>query len=283
LAGNQKKLLRVTNTLLMKNNKVAILGGGNIGTAIAKGLIKSEAIRKEDITVTRLSSQQISDLKGTGVKVLNDNVEAIKEASFIILSVQPRQAEKLLRGIKGHLDSGHQIIISTISAFSFEEIEEIIGNEFLIIRIMPNTAIAVCESMTCIAASKPSDKRFEEVKAIFDKMGSTLVVEEKMMAAATVLCSCGTAFMMRYIRAASQGGIQVGFPADEAQLISAQVARGAAELLLQNGEHPEREIDKVTTPMGLTIKGLNEMEHNGLSSAVIKGIVHSFNEMEGIR
>lgn len=267
----------------MEKSKIAILGGGNIGTAIAKGLIRAGLFRSEDITVTRLSSQPVSDLSGTGVKVLYDNNEAIKGASFIMLAVQPRQAERLLNGIKGNLDPEHQVIISTISAFSFNEIAGLTGDNFLIVRVMPNTAIAICESMTCIACNKTNDKRFSEVKALFDKMGSTLVIEERMMAAATVLCSCGTAFMMRYIRAASQGGIQVGFPAEEAQLISAQVARGAAALLLQNGEHPEREIDKVTTPMGLTIKGLNEMEHNGLSSAVIKGIVHSFEEMERIR
>jgi|WetSurMetagenome_2_1015567.scaffolds.fasta_scaffold17666_2 pyrroline-5-carboxylate reductase len=267
----------------MEKRKIAVLGGGNIGTAVAKGLIKSGLFSADDITVTRLTSQPISDLAGTGVRILYDNIKAIKDASLILLSVQPRQAEKLLNGIKGNLNPGQQIIISTISAFSFKEIEEIVGKDFLIVRVMPNTAIAVCQSMTCIAGNMPSDRRFEEVKAMFDKMGSTLIIEERMMAAATVLCSCGTAFMMRYIRAASQGGIQVGFPAEEAQLISAQVARGAAELLLQNGEHPEREIDKVTTPMGLTIKGLNEMEHNGLSSAVIKGIVHSFDEMGGIK
>jgi pyrroline-5-carboxylate reductase len=267
----------------MEKKKIAILGGGNIGTAIAKGLIKSGTFRKEDIVITRLSSQPSGDLQGTGLKVLYDNSEAINDASFVLLAVQPRQAEKLLNGIKGSLDPERQTIISVVSAFNMNEIEEIIGHDFLIVRIMPNTAIAICESMTCIAANKPLDKRVSEVKDLFDKLGTTIFIEEKMIAAATVLCACGTAFMMRYMRAASQGGIQIGFHADEAQLIVARVAKGAAALLLQNGDHPEQEIDKVTTPMGLTIKGLNEMEHNGLSSAVIKGIVHSFDEMEGIK
>ncbi|HNX66996.1 MAG TPA: pyrroline-5-carboxylate reductase [Bacteroidales bacterium] len=267
----------------MNKSRIAILGGGNIGTAIAKGFIRSGIFSSEDITITRLTSQPTSDLMSLGVKVLYDNVEAIKDASYILLAVPPRQAEKLLQGLKGHLIAESQIIISVITAFSFSEIEGIIGEGFFIARIMPNTAIAVCESMTCLATNKPVDGRVTEVKEMFDRMGSTLIIEEDMMAASTILCSCGTAFMMRYIRAATQGGIQVGFHAEEAQLISAQVAKGAAALLLQNGEHPEQEIDKVTTPMGLTIKGLNEMEHNGLSSAVIKGIVHSFGEISGIK
>ncbi len=267
----------------MKRNRIAILGGGNIGTSIAKGLLCSGLFTNEDITVTRLSSQPIGELAEAGVRLMYDNIEAIKGASVVVLAVQPRQAVKLLDEIKEALDPDRQIVVSTISAFTIEEIKAIAGDKLFIVRVMPNTAIAVCESMTCLATTNTSDDRFREIKDLFDRMGSTLVIEEKMMSAATVLCSCGTAFMMRYIRAASQGGIQVGFPAEEARQISAQVAKGAAALLLQKGEHPEREIDKVTTPMGITIKGLNEMEHNGLSSAVIKGIVHSFNEIEGIK
>lgn len=268
---------------MSKNNKIAILGGGNIGVSIALGLIKSGAYQKEDISITRAPSQSLSDLKALGVNATHENDIAIKDASIIILAVQPRQAGNLLKGLKAQLDPKKQTLISVVSALSFDEIEKLIGTGFLLVRIMPNTAISICESMTCLASNMPESKEFAAVCKIFDKLGASLVIEEKMMSAATVLGSCGTAFMMRFIRAASQGGIQVGFHADEAQLIVAQVAKGAAALLLQNGLHPEQEIDKVTTPMGLTIKGLNEMEHNGLSSAVIKGIVHSFNEIDKIK
>jgi pyrroline-5-carboxylate reductase len=267
----------------MNNKKIAILGGGNIGMSIAEGLVKSKVFSKTDITITRIPSQPLNDIKTLGYKATHDNISAIKDADIIFFSVQPRQASALLKGLKNELNHKKQTIISTVSALSFDDIEKAIGKGFTLVRIMPNTAIAICESMTCLACNEPDSKKFNEVKAIFNKLGSMLVIEEKMMAAATVLCSCGTAFMMRFMRAAAQGGIQVGFHADEAQLITAQVAKGAAALLLENGLHPEQEIDKVTTPMGLTIKGLNEMEHNGLSSAVIKGIVHSFDEMDKIK
>jgi pyrroline-5-carboxylate reductase len=267
----------------MNNKKIAILGGGNIGMSIAEGLVKSSIFSKSAIVITRVPSQPLNDIKALGFNATHDNIAAVKDADIVLFAVQPRQASTLLKSLKDILKPKKQTIISVVSALSFDDIEKVIGDGFTIVRIMPNTAISICESMTCIASNETESKKFAEVKTLFDKMGATLIIEEKMMAAATVLGSCGTAFMMRFMRAAAQGGIQVGFHADEAQLIVAQVAKGAASLLLENGLHPEQEIDKVTTPMGLTIKGLNEMEHNGLSSAVIKGIVHSFNEMDKIK
>jgi len=150
-----------------------------------------------------------------------------------------------------------------------------LGDEVEIIRVMPNTAIAIKESMTCISTDKVESKGLEIAKQIFDSLGKTLVIAEDLMIPATALCACGIAFFLRAIRAASQGGIEIGFHSDEAVLMAAQTAKGAAELLLRSNSHPENEVDKVTTPRGITISGLNEMEHYGFSSAMIKGIVTS--------
>jgi pyrroline-5-carboxylate reductase len=267
----------------MNNKKIAILGGGNIGMSIVEGLLKSKTFTKENITITRIVSQPLDDIIALGIKASHNNDEAVKDADFILVAVQPRQAGSLFKNIKNSLNKEKQILISAVTAFTIEDIEKLIGSEFQIVRIMPNIAISICESMTCMSSNDSSACYFAEVKEIFDRVGSTLVIDERLMSSATILGACGTAFMLRFIRAASQGGIQVGFHAEEAQLIAAQVAKGAASLLLQKGMHPEQEIDKVTTPMGLTIKGLNEMEHNGLSSAVIRGIVHSFNEIDKIK
>jgi pyrroline-5-carboxylate reductase len=269
--------------MMQKDKKITILGGGNIGLSIAKGFIKSKVFKAENITVTRIPSQPLDDIMAKGMNATHNNEEALINADYVVFAVQPRQATSLLKSIKTSLNPGKHFIISVVSALTVEDIENIIGEGFRIVRIMPNTAIAICESMTCIAAKDSASDYILEIKDIFDKVGSSLVIDEKLMASATVLASCGTAFFLRFIRAASQGGIQVGFHAEEAQLIASQVAKGAAALLLVNGLHPEQEIDKVTTPMGLTIKGLNEMEHNGLSSSIIKGIVHSFNEMDKIK
>ena len=158
-----------------------------------------------------------------------------------------------------------------------------IENKSAVVRAMPNTAIAVGESMTCLSASDDTPEALEVVSKYFELCGEVLQISEKLQPAATILAACGIAFFMRYIRAASQGGIQVGFHASEAQLIAAQTAKGATRLLLASGNHPETEIDKVTTPMGCTIAGLNEMEHNGLSSALIKGIITSYNEITKLK
>jgi pyrroline-5-carboxylate reductase len=137
---------------------------------------------------------------------------------------------------------------------------------------MPNTAIAIQESMTCIASNNASVENIAKVKDLFDTVGETIEIHEELMTSATALCACGIAFFLRAIRAASQGGIEIGFHAAEALHMAAQTAKGAASLLLQNKSHPENEIDKVTSPKGCTIAGLNEMEHAGFSSALIKGI-----------
>ena len=110
------------------------------------------------------------------------------------------------------------------------------------------------------------------VKGIFDEMGSTLITDFQHLAAGTTLASCGIAYAMRYIRAASEGGVELGFKADVAKDIVMQTVLGAVKLLQASGMHPEQAIDLVTTPGGVTIKGLNEMEHAGFTSAVIRGL-----------
>lgn len=259
--------------------EVAILGGGNLGMALANGLAHTE---EYNTTVTRRNVELINHLEDKGITVTSNNVEAVKKAELLILAVQPTQIETLITAIKPVLNPDKHILISAITGVTDEEIAELVGTGFQIIRVMPNTAASINQSMTCI--EKTEHKHAEEVTVeLFNALGKTLLIETELMEASTVLNACGVAFFLRYIRAASQGGIEVGFHAEEAQLIAAQTALGAAELLLKSEGHPEQEIDKVTTPKGCTIAGLNEMEHNGLSSALIKGIKTSYNMIEKIR
>jgi pyrroline-5-carboxylate reductase len=164
-------------------------------------------------------------------------------------------------------------ILSVVSGASIKQIKNHIGMDLPVVRVMPNTAIAIQESMTCICAEEKDNEAVELAKEIFNSVGKTIQINEELMGAATALCACGTAFFLRAVRAASQGGIEIGFHSHEALIMAAQTAKGAASMLLKEGKHPEREIDKVTTPQGITISGLNQMEHNGFSSSMIKGIV----------
>ena len=254
--------------------KVAILGGGNIGLSIARGLIKDKRFSASNIYITRRNQAALSNLAKKGYKVTTNNNEAVKNSEIIIIAVQPQQLNDLLTGIKKNLKAGKHII-SIVSGASINAIKKITGKNIEVIRAMPNTAIAIRESMTCLSGSDKRNSSLQIAKDIFDSVGQTLIIDEELMVPATALCACGIAFFLRAIRAASQGGIEIGFHSEEALLMAAQTAKGAAGLLLSMENHPESEVDKVTTPRGCTIAGLNQMEHNGFSSAMIKGIVSS--------
>ncbi len=195
------------------NENIAIIGSGNIGSAIAKGFILSSMIKPEQITLTRRKTKLLISFEKKGCVVLKNNCEAVKKSKIIIIAVPPQQAKELLQEINSKLNPKKHIIISIIS--------------------------------------------------------------EEQMIPATALGACGIAFFLRAIRSASQGGIEIGFHSYEAIPMAAQTAKGAASLILNIDNHPEMEIDKVTTPEGCTIAGLNEMEHKGFSSAMIKGITTS--------
>ena len=261
--------------------KIAIIGVGNLGLSIAKGLLAS------DITTSLyLTKRHINELEGLKsekkVIITSDNGEAISNSDIIIFAVQPNHLGAVLRKNKQFITQKHTLI-STITGFSIEKIEAIIGNEYSVIRAMPNTAIAVGKSMTCICSNEKAQLKLNTARKIFDLLGTTLVIPEKQMQAATVVCASGVAFWMRLIRATTQAAIQLGFDAKEAQLLAMHTAEGAAGLLIATGNHPEEEIDKVTTPRGCTIEGLNEMEHQGLSSSLIQGMIASFDKIDGIK
>lgn len=227
---------------MKKLSQIAILGTGNIGTAIANGLVDSGGFTAENI---------------------------------ILIAVEPQQIDGLLSEITSGLVAGKHILISVVTGVSIRQIEEQIGMETPVIRAMPNTAVGVRESMTCLVSKEPDEDIHKQVESIFRTVGKTLWIREEEMVAATALGACGIAFFLRAIRAASQGGIEIGFDSEAALTLAAQTARGAASLLLAKDNHPEQEIDRVTTPRGCTIAGLNQMEHEGFSSAMIKGITVS--------
>ncbi|MFT6795190.1 MAG: pyrroline-5-carboxylate reductase [Maribacter sp.] len=261
--------------------KIAIIGAGNLGLAVAKGILNSNGATT--MYLTKRNTSEISEFEKYGnVTVTSDNREAVKNADILIFAVQPSQFESILTDIKNLLNDTH-VVISTITGFSISKIEAIVGSDHNIIRSMPNTAISVGKSMTCICANEKGKSRIELAKSIFNRMGHSMEIPEEQMQAATVICASGIAFWMRLIRATTQGAIQLGFDAKEAQELAMHTANGAAGLLIESGSHPEAEIDKVTTPKGCTIQGLNEMEHQGLSSSLIQGIVASFEKISRIK
>lgn len=260
------------------NKKIAIIGGGNLGTAIAEGLAKSGFVKPEHIMITKRNLDTIKHLEKKGMLIGDNNIEAVRYADLVILAVKPFQIADIMGNIKNELTDRH-LLVSVITGVSMDEIIHQAGKKIAVIRAMPNTAIAIQESMTCLCSRNLKEGQLEYIQDLFNQLGRVVNIEEKLMDAATVLGACGIAYALRFIRANIQGGIEIGFDATTASLIAAQTVKGAAELLIQTGRHPEQEIDKVTTPKGCTIAGLNEMEHQGFSSSLIKGIAASYDKI----
>lgn len=252
--------------------KIAILGSGNIGLSLAKGLVKAGYAEPGQLILTRRNVQNLSAFAASGYVVDADNAAAVAAADIVVLAVLPQQLNQLMEQIKPVTDPAKQVFISVASGVTCADIRAKCSPELEVIRAMPNTAIAIGQSMTCVASDRASEAHIAEVIRMFETVGAVVQINEELMTAATALCACGTAFFLRGIRAASQGGVEIGFHADEALKMAVQTAKGAADLLLQMKSHPEQEIDKVTSPKGCTIAGLNEMEHHGFSSSLIKGI-----------
>lgn len=264
--------------------KVTIIGTGNMGGAIARSLAKGRIVKASDITCTAQSAATLKKMRAVNPDFVltQDNVSAVKDAELILIAVKPWRVEAVIHQIKGALDYERQMIASVAAGVTFETLENYLKrdeeaagcpNTFPpLFRLMPNTAVEVGCSMTFVSAKGASETQTEQVLRLFNELGHTLFIEERQMAAGTALASCGIAFALRYIRAAIEGGIELGFYPKEAQEIVAQTVLGAARLLLESQNNPEVEIDKVTTPGGVTIKGLNAMEQAGFTAAVINGL-----------
>ncbi len=257
---------------------IAIIGGGNLGTAIAEGLLESEFCPAAEIYLTRRNVEKLSAFTAKGITTTADNREAVKNCRIVILAIKPFQISAVVDEIRDLLSTDH-VLISVVTGVSLTDIQQMCSVALPVFRAMPNTAIAIKQSMTCISAALATEEHIKTVSDIFNRLGKTAFINDSLMDAATVLGACGTAYAMRYIRANIQGGIEIGFDSATASLIAEQTVKGAAEMLLLRGSHPEQEIDKVTTPKGCTIAGLNEMEHRGFSSSLIKGIASSYNKI----
>ncbi len=264
----------------MDSKRIAIIGCGNLGLTLVHGLLDSSNFEPTAIHATRRHSEMLKPLAERGVHVTSDNSEAVRSSDIILLALKPYNVGPVLKEIAGSLDPERHILISVATGVSLSEIASDAGKTMPIFRAMPNTAADVNQSATAICSVNADAAQEELVTGLFNSIGITLHIDESLMESATILGACGIAYVLRFIRAMIQGGIEVGFNADTASAIVSQTVKGAAELLIRKGAHPESEIDKVTTPKGCTITGLNEMEHAGFSSALIKGIMASYKKIE---
>lgn len=266
--------------MIKTDKKIAILGCGNLGISIVNGLMGTEGFNGQQLTVTKRHPESLFYLKSQGITVLADNKEAAKNVDFVILGVKPYNVANVLKEIRPVLKKDKQVVISLATGITLEAIKEHLEPGTAIFRVMPNIAADIKESITCICGENFSPETEDDVRSIFSSVGIALTIEEHLMEAATVLGACGIAYVLRFMRAMTQGGIQIGFDAKTANTIVNQTVKGAAELIIKKGLHHEAAIDKVTTPKGCTIVGLNEMEHHGFSAAMVRGVLASYEEIE---
>lgn len=252
--------------------KIAIIGAGNMGGAIARGLARGKKISSSHIFVSNRGNAKLEALKAEfpELNVTTNNKEAAQSADVVVLAVKPWLVEGVLKELD--LDAERQILVSVVAGIPFTQYVEWLGKEMTIFRVIPNTAISQLESMTLIASYRTMTEQESWMLDVFNEMGLAMLIPESQMAATTALTSCGIAYVLKYIQAAMQAGIELGVYPKDAQRMVAQSVKGAASLILNNDTHPSVEIDKVTTPGGITIRGINELEHEGFSSAIIKAM-----------
>lgn len=258
--------------------KIAIIGAGNMGGAIARGILGGKLSGEYEVRLSNPSAGKLERIKAEFPSAVTtvSNVEAVVGAEIVILAVKPWLVKQVIDEISTSIDVEEVTIVSLAAGISVDDICDMFDNSlqaaYSVARAMPNTAIAVGESMTFVCGDRAAKYKIDELNMIFGSMGHSAVIAERMMGGAMALCSCGIAYAMRYVRAATEGAVELGLYPDAAKEYIFQTIRGAVALLESTGANPEVEIDKVTTPGGVTIKGLNAMERNGFTTAVIEGL-----------
>ncbi|MDR1671064.1 MAG: pyrroline-5-carboxylate reductase [Alistipes sp.] len=262
--------------------KATIIGVGNLGGAIARGLANGTFMRAEDITCVDTNPEALERLRETGLpfKLTTDVRKAVPDTDIFILAVKPHAVPIINEQCRDLLDFDKHIFFSVVAGITFDDFDKMMfgdprATKDVHFRIMPNLAIEMGESMTFISSRNANDAQIKLAETIFGEMGRTMVIPEQLMSAATAVGSCGIAYVMRYMSAAMNGAIEAGFSQSEALAIILQTMKGAIDLLSTTGQHPEAEISRVLTPGGYTIRGLNKMEEKGFSNAIIAGIRES--------
>jgi len=256
------------------NTQIAIIGAGNMGGAIARGLSKGTLIQSKNIRVSDVSQANLDAITAFNPEIVvsNSNREIVKNADIVILAVKPWLVEIISEEIENLIDLKHQIIVSIAAGVDFSKMATHFNAEATLFRVIPNIAIDVLQSVSTISSYNASKEQEALIVSLFAELGKAFLVPETQLNAFMSLSSCGIAYAFRYIRAATEGGVEMGIYPNVAKEVVIQTLRGAIDLLEATGAHPEVEIDKVTTPGGITIKGLNEMEAQGFTNAVIKGL-----------
>ena len=253
--------------------KIGIIGVGNMGEAIVRGLLKKGIFKSDEIIVSDVSQERLDyivnkyDVAGT-----DNNKRVANLSEIVILAIKPKDLKETINQMKDYLDNS-KTLISVLAGVSIQRLKALIDSEINIVRVMPNTPALIGEGVIAVSFGEILDKNQREyILKILSSLGEVYQVDENLMDCITALSGSGPAYVFNFIDAMAQGGVKQGLPYNLALKLATQTVLGSAKLLKETGEHPAVLRDKVSSPAGTTIYGLHKLEKNGLKNAVIEAI-----------
>ncbi len=257
---------------MLKGCKLGFIGGGNMAEAIIKGLLAGGVTAAELVVAEPMAERREFLQSAYGIDVRADNGEVAAMTDALIIAVKPQ----VFRGMAAALGAtgfAGKLVISIMAGISIGGMEEACGGSCRVIRVMPNTpALALAGASAICRGKNATDDDLFFAQGIFDLVGTTCVVDEKLMDAVTGLSGSGPAYVFTIIEALTDAGVKQGIPRPLALELSAQTVYGAAKMVLQTGEHPGKLKDMVTSPGGTTIEGLHALEKGKLRATMINAV-----------
>jgi pyrroline-5-carboxylate reductase len=255
------------------NRSITVLGAGNMGTALIKGIIKAQLTPLDKILLCGRRHEKLNALsQELKVRYTMNNREAVASSEIVILGVKPQTLASVLEETKEEFSDG-QLVLSIAAGVNIESIRKKIGKKIAVVRAMPNIAVTVDEGATAISfGSYVSEEQQRIAISIFEAVGEVVVVPEAQLDAVTGLSGSGPAYIYMVIEALIDGGVKNGIPRDIATKLAIQTVRGSATLVKTSGLHPAILRDQVTTPGGTAINAIHELETRGLRSMLINAV-----------
>lgn len=253
--------------------KIAVIGGGTMGGALVKSILRARLAAKGDIIVSDVSRERREIArKRYGVAVTGDNAAAIKDADAVILAVKPQEMNEVLDQLSGHLVS--QLVISIAAGVSLENISRRLKYD-AVVRAMPNTPAQVGRGMTVWTSSgELASGRHDMARRILASLGEELYLrDERYLDMATAISGSGPAYVFLFIEALIDAGVHIGLPRDTAQKLVIETVAGSAEAMKKMARHPAELRNMVTSPAGTTTEALYHLESGGLRSLIISAVL----------
>lgn len=251
--------------------KLGFIGGGNMASAMIKGILEKKLLDREHLIVSHLTEEGCRRSRERfGIEATQDNLRVVEASQCMVLAVKPQCYQQIIRQIRNHV-SGNHLIVSIAPGKTLKWLEECFVKDVKLVRAMPNTPAQVGAGMTGICANaNVSEEELRMVSKIFDSFGKSEIVPEAMMEAVVSVSGSSPAFVFMFIEALADAAVAEGMPRKMAYEFAAQTVYGSAELMIRTGMHPGELKDLVCSPGGTTIEAVQALEAAGFRSSIIE-------------